>query len=108
MTLDIVVENQQTDEILYEGKCTSVTSGNTLADFLEGAKDLEVEMEDGSYGKTIISILGLKTEDWNKGPWWTYSSNTNKTCQEAGYCPACSELEIKENDSFVFTYSSEY
>lgn len=108
LTLDIVVENKETNEVIFDGECTSETKGSTLADFLEGADELEVEMEDGTYGKTIISILGVKTEDWNKGPWWTYTSETNETCKEEGFCPAASDLEVEDGDSFVFTYSSEF
>lgn len=106
VTLRIKVEDKVNDKVLFDGECTS--QGATLADFLKNASDLEVEMEDGQYGKTIMGIKGVVTEDWNKGPWWTYTSEANETCKEQGYCPAASELTIKDGEDFTFTFDSAF
>lgn len=108
VTLDVVVENKDENETIFDEEVTVDMSGKMLADFLEAADKLDVEMEDGEYGKTIISILGVKTEDWNKGPWWTFSSDTNENCKD-GYCMVgASELEVKDGDKFTFTFSSSF
>ena len=104
-TLHITVNNQGkeifNDDVTVEGEVT------TLADFLEAADELDVEMEDDSqYGAKIISILDVETEDWNKGPWWLYESDNNKACQEAGMCDAASKLEIADGDNFTFDFKS--
>ncbi|MDO4672640.1 MAG: hypothetical protein Q4A76_06980, partial [Porphyromonadaceae bacterium] len=104
--MNIQVQNKDTQEVLFDETVTA--SGETLADFLEDAKELDVEMEDGEYGKKIISILDLKTEDWNKGPWWVYESEDNKTCKEAGMCPAASDVVVEDGDHFTFTFTSTF
>ena len=63
-----------------------------------------VEMEDSAYGKKIVSILGVKTKDWQKGPWWLYESSNNESCQASGQCDAASALKIKDGDDFTFNF----
>lgn len=108
VTLNIKVEDKVNDQTLYDDDLTVEGNINSLADFLSEAKELNVEMEDSQYGTTINGIMDLTTEDWNKGPWWTFESETNKTCKEAGYCPAANEVEIENGDQFIFTYSDSY
>ena len=90
------------DDVLVEGKI------ETLADFLEQAEELDVVMEDGQYGKTILGMMGVKTEDFNKGPWWLYESENNESCKAAGSCDAASNLKIKDGDSFTFKYTDSF
>ena len=99
--------------MLLVGGCSSKESEKkgkveTLADFLEKAKDLNVVMEDGQYGKTIMAMKGVETKDFNKGPWWLYESENNESCKAAGSCDAASSLKIKDGDAFTFTYTASY
>ncbi|MGX8852772.1 hypothetical protein [Amedibacillus sp. YH-ame10] len=108
ITLNITVKDAVNNKELFKGDVTVNGEVKTLADFLEKAKDLEVEMEDGQYGKTIMGMKGVKTEDFNKGPWWLYESSNNKSCQATGQCDGASELEIGNGDEFTFNYTSSF
>lgn len=101
-TLKIVVNSE--DKELFNDKITVEGEVETLADFLEEADELNVVMEDSEYGKKIMSILDVATEDWAKGPWWLYESDNNESCKAAGQCDAASSLKIKDGDSFTFNF----
>ena len=107
-TLHITVKDEVNNKELYKGDVSVDGNVKTLADFLEKADKLKVEMEDGQYGKTLISILGVKTEDFNTGPWWLYESKNNESCVAAGQCDAASSLKIKDGDYFTFKYTSTF
>lgn len=101
-TLHIIVNNE--DEEIFNKKVSVQGKVETLADFLEKADTLKVKMEDSQYGKKIVSILGVETKDWSKGPWWMYESSNNEACQAAGQCDAASSLKIKDGDDFTFNF----
>ncbi len=108
ITLHITVIDEVEGETLFDDDLTVEQEVSTLSDFLEEADSLNVVMEEGEYGKTILSICNVATEDWNKGPWWLFESDTNQACVEAGMCPAASELAIEDGDSFTFTYTDTF
>lgn len=103
-TLSIKITDTVNDKELFHDDVSVEGKADTLADFLEKADVLQVEMEDSQYGKTIMGMMGVVTEDFNKGPWWMYESDTNQECKEAGQCPASSQLHIENGDAFTFTY----
>lgn len=107
VSLDIVVKDEVNDKELFNETLTKEGNIENLYDFLSECDELEVVFEDGSYGAYIDSMLGLK-QDFDKGPWWLYSSETNETCKEAGMCPAVQDLEISDGDQFVFSYTSKF
>lgn len=107
VSLDIVVKDEVNDKELFNETLTKEGDIENLYDFLSECDELEVVFEDGSYGATIDSMLGLK-QDFNKGPWWLYSSENNETCKEEGMCPAVEKLEINDGDQFVFSYTNEF
>lgn len=107
-TLHIQVKDDVNKKTLLDKEITVDKHCTTLADFLLEAKELQVEVEKGSYGTTIIGILGMKTEDFNKGPWWLYESSTNASCIKNGMCNAADQLEIQNNDHFVFTFTNSF
>lgn len=107
VSLDIVVKDEVNDKELFNETLTKEGDIENLYDFLSECDELEVVFEDGSYGATIDSMLGLK-QDFNKGPWWLYSSENNETCKEEGMCPAVQNLEINDGDQFVFSYTNEF
>lgn len=82
------------------------TTADNLTDVLKGSDELGAKLEDGQYGTTVMGLAGLETEDWNKGPWWTYESDNNAVCQEQSYCPAADDVLVEDGDNFVFTFSS--
>lgn len=107
-TLKLTIKDEVNDKILFDGEVSVDKKVTILSEFLENAKELEVEMEDGQYGKTLMGIKGLKTEDFKAGPWWLYESDTNEACIAAGMCAAADALEIKDGDSFTFKYTSDF
>ncbi|MDB7947219.1 DUF4430 domain-containing protein [Faecalitalea cylindroides] len=107
VSLDIVVKDEVNDKELFNETLTKEGDIENLYDFLSECDELEVVFEDGSYGATIDSMLGLK-QDFDKGPWWLYSSENNETCKEEGMCPAVQNLEINDGDQFVFSYTNEF
>lgn len=107
VSLDIVVKDEVNDKELFNETLTKEGDIENLYDFLSECDELEVVFEEGSYGATIDSMLGLK-QDFNKGPWWLFSSENNETCKEEGMCPAVEKLEINDGDQFVFSYTNEF
>lgn len=107
VSLDLVVKDEVNDKELFNETLTKEGDIENLYDFLSECDELEVVFEDGSYGATIDSMLGLK-QDFDKGPWWLYSSENNETCKEEGMCPAVEKLEINDGDQFVFSYTNEF
>ena len=107
VSLDIVVKDEVNDKELFNETLTKEGDIENLYDFLSECDELEVVFEDGSYGATIDSMLGLK-QDFDNGPWWLYSSENNETCKEEGMCPAVEKLEINDGDQFVFSYTNEF
>lgn len=107
MSLNVVVKDEVNDKELFNETLTKEGEIENLYDFLVQCDELEVEFGDGSYGAYIDSMMGLK-QDFDKGPWWLYSSENNETCQEEGMCPAVKDLLIEDGDQFVFSYTNEY
>lgn len=107
VSLDIVVKDEVNDKELFNETLTKEGDIENLYDFLSECDELEIVFEDGSYGATIDSMLGLK-QDFDKGPWWLFSSENNETCKEEGMCPAVQNLEINDGDQFVFSYTNEF
>lgn len=107
VSLDIVVKDEVNDKELFNETLTKEGDIENLYDFLSECDELEIVFEEGSYGATIDSMLGLK-QDFNKGPWWLFSSENNATCKEEGMCPAVEKLEINDGDQFVFSYTNEF
>lgn len=107
-TLKLIIKDEVSGSVLLDDEVSVEKDVNTLAEFLENAEELEVEMEDGQYGKTILGIKGLKTEDFNAGPWWLYESETNESCVAMGMCDAADALKIKDGDSFTFKYTTSF
>lgn len=103
-TLHIEVKDEVNNKELYNGDISVEGNVETLYDFLDKADELQVVAEDGQYGKTLMGMMGVETEDFNKGPWWMYESENNDSCQAAGQCDAMSSLKIEDGDSFTFRF----
>lgn len=108
ISLHITIKDEVHNKILFKDEVSVKGDVKTLADFLSKADELQVKMEDGQYGKTIMGMKGVETKDFNKGPWWLYESENNESCKKAGSCDAASSLEIKNGDDFVFKYTSSF
>lgn len=105
-TIHIIAKNDK--EVIFDKDVTVKEEVKTLEDFLKNADELKAEISKGEFGAQIDGMLDLKTEDWQKGPWWLYSSENNEQCKKAGFCDAASALEVKDGDTFTFTYSSNF
>lgn len=108
ISLHITIQDEVHDKELYRGKVSVKGNVKTLAEFLDKAKELQVKMEDGQYGKTIMGMKGVETKNFKKGPWWLYESKNNASCKKAGSCDAASSLKIKDGDAFVFRYTTSF
>lgn len=103
--IDIKIVDQVNDKILFED--TLYTDSLTLEELIKEQKEFDIQLKKGAYGIEIESIEGLKN-DFVKGPWWLYESDTNKVCKKEGYCPIMNELPIYDYDSFTFKYTKEF
>lgn len=107
VSLEIVVKDEVNGKELFNETVTKEGEIENLYDFLVQCDELEVEFEEGSYGTYIDSMLDLK-QDFDKGPWWLYSSENNTACQAEGMCPSVKDLSIEDGDQFVFTYTNTF
>lgn len=105
VTVTVIDQTQDPEkEVLNE---TFRTDAKTLSEFLEETEGLDAELSQSDYGSLLESIAGLK-QDMDNGPWLTYSSENNASCQAAGYCPAADDVMIEDGDAFVFTLIAEF
>ncbi|MCI5773626.1 MAG: DUF4430 domain-containing protein [Erysipelotrichaceae bacterium] len=107
VSLEIIVNDEVNGEELFNDTITVEGNIESLYDFLKEVDELKLEFGEGSYGTYIDGMMGLK-QDFNKGPWWLYSSENNETCQAEGMCPAVKDLKIKDGDKFVFSYTDQF
>lgn len=96
--IKITVVDQDNNTVLDE---TFETDASNLTEFLENTPKLKTEIEQSDYGSLLTSIYGLD-QDMDNGPWLVFESDNNKTCQDAGYCPAMDEVNLDNNDEFTF------
>lgn len=96
----ITIIIDETQEILFEGSLKTDTE--TLGELMDEAKELQMETEEASFGRFIISLKGQEQGDIATGPWWLYESENNKVCVQSGYCPGIDELPIQDGDQFKF------
>ena len=100
-----IVDNSEEKKSVLFDDSIDTTGCTSLYDALEKNKDkLKLVGENGEYGFFILELMG-KGGDSDKGPWWIYNSSNNETCIKMKYCPAVSELDIKDQDSFEFVLS---
>ena len=107
-----VDEPTGSDKVLYDAKTR--TDAETLGELLDeletdGKLDLNLAgAKSDPYGRYIVGINGVQTEDSAKGPWWLFNSTTNKDCVAAGYCAGIDMAPIYDQDLFTFTFTSTY
>lgn len=107
ISLEIVVEDKVNNKELFNDVITQEGEISTLYDFLKECDELEVEFGEGAYGVYIDGMMGLK-QDFDKGPWWLYSSENNEMCKENGMCPGIGKLTIQDGDKIVFQFTNEF
>ena len=103
----IIDASNEEEKILFDEDVTVSAGCETLADVLTNVPELELTSQSGAYGLTILGLMGVEG-DWNRGPWWLYSSENNASCVEAGYCDAADSLKVADGDSFTFILTSEF
>lgn len=108
ITLHIKVKDEVNNKELFNGDVSVEGNIETLEDFLKQADILDTVIKDDGQYTTLMSLLGVSTENFNEGPWWLYESENNKSCQATGMCDAINVLEIENGDSFIFRYTSSY
>lgn len=105
--LEVIIKDEVNKKELFNETITQKGNIKTLYDFLEACEELEVKFNKGSYGTYIESIKGMK-QDFDKGPWWLFSSENNDVCVENGMCPTVKEVTIEDGDQFVFSYTNSF
>ncbi len=109
VTITLTIEDAQNSKELFSGTVSAQGSDLTLEDVLNANADLlQLVSEDTAYGMQINGLMGVETTNWNKGPWWVYTSENNESCVQAGYCLGASELKVADGDEFSFTFSTGY
>ena len=78
----------------FKGATSSIQAGTAI--------------EKGQYGTTLMGMLGVRTEDFKKGPWWLYDSDNNTSCKEKGQCDAIDILQVNDQDQFTFHFTSSF
>lgn len=82
------------------------TQSGTLKELLLEQEEWHATIEDGPYGAFLTS-LAEHEQDRNAGPWWIYTSENNRICQEQGMCPALDQVSIEDGDVFHFSFTSQ-
>jgi len=93
------------DEMIH----TDALTVGDLLDQLIQSKDLTISFagsKSDPYGRYIVGINGIISENSMSGPWWLYNSTTNATCVSAGYCNGIDQQAITDQDVFEFTFTS--
>ena len=102
--------DSQLNQTLFDQ--TVHTDALTVGDLLDQLvlnKDLTVSFAGNKtdpYGRYIVGINGVISENSMSGPWWLYNSTTNSTCVSAGYCNGIDQQAITDQDVFEFTFTS--
>lgn len=113
-TIEIVIidESGDTETVVHEGSYK--TDAQLLSEFLleleeTGIITLELEgSKDDPYGRSIVMLMEMKTEDWNTGPWWVFESATNTDCLSAGFCAGIDFTPLYDNDNFQFNFITSF
>lgn len=79
----------------------------TLRELLEEETSLQAVMEDSTYGALLTSLLGHE-QDMDKGPWWLFSSDNNKDCVAQNMCPVLDQVNLSDQDAFLFELTSDF
>ncbi|MFV0480076.1 MAG: hypothetical protein ACK5LZ_05865 [Anaerorhabdus sp.] len=100
--ITVIVEG----EVLYDEKITS--SEEILGELLDDTDELNMKVEESSFGRFIVELYNVEQGDAATGPWWMYESENNEVCLQLGYCPGIDEVTIQDGDQFTFELSSAY
>jgi hypothetical protein len=96
--------------ILFEK--TIHTNALTVGDLLDQMvldKNISVTFagnKSDPYGRYILGINTIISENSASGPWWLYNSSTNSSCVNAGYCSGIDQQAISDQDTFEFMFTS--
>lgn len=106
ITINLVIIDE-TEEVYFEE--TVNTDAEMLSSLLEEMDEADYfELHLGGektdqYGRFLIGFDDYETEDMNVGPWWGYTSETNKDCVAAGFCSGVDMAPVYDGDTFTFT-----
>lgn len=106
-TIQVIIKDD--GKTLYDEKVD--TNAKVLKDLLlemEEDGKIVLEYEDSTYGMYITGMGKdkLHKEDAAAQKYWTYSSENNRSCQEASFCDSAEKLVIEDENIFVFTLMS--
>lgn len=105
----ITIEDASNKKVLVKEEEFRTDAAN-LGDFLEEKKEeLGVTMDDSEFGRFLVGLKDLKTEDMSKGPWWMYSYDSDKKDihLEVGKAPGVDELGLNDGDKIKFVFTNE-
>lgn len=108
ITLHIKVKDEVNNKELFNGDVSVEGNIETLEDFLKQVDNLDTVIKDDGLYTILMGLMGVRTENFNEGPWWLYESENNKSCQATGMCDAINVLEVENGDSFIFRYTFSY
>ena len=103
--ITIIDESSGSENILFD-ETIDASSSNNLYEVLENNKDkIQMSGKVEEYGFALYELMGVEC-NWEKGPWWIYSSDNNETCVKMGMCPVMEEIIVKDKDKFIFKLTS--
>lgn len=107
-TVEVIIKNAKGKEIFNEKVGTNAKKLSTLLKEMKKDKKIKLKYENSTYGMYITGMGSDKliSQDIEKGLYWMYTSDNNKSCVEAGYCDGADTLKIADKDTFVFALSN--
>lgn len=80
--------------------------GDAIDNINDKHEDITILLEGSDFGRFILGVNDLKTENMEKGPWWGYTSENNAQCLAEGFCTGIDSLAIFDGDVFDFVFET--
>lgn len=103
--ISIVIQDLDGTRVYEESVGTNAATLSELLIEMEANDEIEFVYEDSDYGMYITGMGAdtlIEASDSEQTA-WTFASDNNSVCVAAGWCPAASDLEIFDEDAFVFS-----
>lgn len=93
-------------EVQLVDKDNALFLGDAIDKVNETNEDVAILLEGSDFGRFILGVNDLETENMEKGPWWGYTSENNAQCLEEGFCTGIDSLAIFDGDVFDFVFET--
>lgn len=107
VSVEIIVIEEEEKVIINQTVNTDAEMLSSLLEEMDEADYFTLHLggeKTDQYGRFLVGFNEYVTEDMSVGPWWSYTSDNNKDCVEAGFCSGVDMAPIYDGDNFVFTF----